>query len=142
MCIDVECQQQSSIETAQLEATLAQEGDWLSRLIPWLRVAPYLAFEINTPKQQQTMKSFADELVSLLNRQASSNSGQCNKKSKEECNQRYKNETAFCREEYGNYPKVLYPRCMERAMWRWNNCLRGLPDPGPLDPLDPNWSPD
>ena len=62
------------------------------------------------------------------------------KKNKSECDRRHAEEVNFCVQEYGNYPNLLH-KCFERAMWRWNNCRRGLPDPGPLDPLDPNWSP-
>jgi len=60
-------------------------------------------------------------------------------KGKKNCNERHLVEQTFCVAEYGLHPTILF-QCMERAMWRWNNCLRGLPDPGPLDPLDPFWS--
>jgi RHS repeat-associated protein len=62
-------------------------------------------------------------------------------KGKKNCNERHLAEQTFCVAEYGLHPTLLF-QCMERAMWRWNNCLRGLPDPGPLDPLDPFWSQD
>ena len=58
---------------------------------------------------------------------------------KNACDLRYKTELGFCSAEYSSYPKLL-SKCKDRAFWRWNNCLRKLPDPGPLDPLDPNWS--
>jgi len=54
------------------------------------------------------------------------------------CDERHGKEEAFCREEYGSYPKLL-SGCLDRAFWRWSNCKKGIPDPGPLDPMDPNW---
>jgi len=57
------------------------------------------------------------------------------------CDQRYASERDFCFREYANHPNLLRA-CLERAFWRRNNCKRGFPDPGPLDPLDPNWKVD
>jgi RHS repeat-associated protein len=62
-------------------------------------------------------------------------------KDDKDCDKRYDNERDFCFREYRNYPNLLRP-CLERAFWRKNNCKRGLPDPGPLDPMDPNWKVD
>ena len=64
----------------------------------------------------------------------------CEKKKKDDqCTERHIQEQSYCTREYWNYKKLL-SACMNRACERWNACLRGLPDPGPLDPLDRNWS--
>ena len=57
----------------------------------------------------------------------------------DKCDQRRGREEARCAREYRNYPNLLF-KCLDRAFWRWSNCRRNMPDPGPLDPLDPNWS--
>ena len=62
-------------------------------------------------------------------------------KNNKDCTDRRNREMDFCNAEYSNYPSLL-SKCRERANERWNACLRGMPDPGPLDPLDPSWSPD
>jgi RHS repeat-associated protein len=56
------------------------------------------------------------------------------------CVERYGKEAEFCSREYGGkYPKTYF-KCIKRAEARFNACLRNMPDPGPLDPLDPTWS--
>ncbi len=55
-------------------------------------------------------------------------------KENEDCDARYQRERDFCSRNY--WGTELYGPCRDRAFWRWNNCLRGLPDPGPLDPLE------
>jgi RHS repeat-associated protein len=68
--------------------------------------------------------------------------GSCStRKTKKECTDRRNSEMAECNEKYSGYPNLLR-KCRSRASERWNACLRGIPDPGPLDPLDPTWSPD
>ena len=61
----------------------------------------------------------------------------CKKKNPDDCTTRYLEERSFCSRYYGT---DLYGKCRDRAFWRYSNCLKGVPDPGPLDPLDPNWS--
>jgi hypothetical protein len=59
------------------------------------------------------------------------------RKTRKECTDRFIKEKAFCSRYYGT---VLYGMCRDRAAKRNDTCLAGLPDPGPLDPLDPDWS--
>ncbi len=59
------------------------------------------------------------------------------KHDKNDCMPRFLREKKFCERYYGT---VLYGMCRDRAFWRFNNCQKGVADPGPLDPLDPNWS--
>ena len=61
------------------------------------------------------------------------------KKTRKECTDRFIKEKSFCSQYYGT---PLYGMCRDRAFWRYSNCLKGVPDPGPLDPLDPDWSTD
>jgi hypothetical protein len=65
----------------------------------------------------------------------------CRNKHERECTTRRNQEFAFCKAEYNDWPNLLR-KCRSRASERWSACLRNLPDPGPLDPLDPTWSPD
>ena len=59
------------------------------------------------------------------------------RKTRKECTDRFIKEKSFCSRYYGT---VLYGMCRDRAAKRNDTCLAGLPDPGPLDPLDPDWS--
>jgi hypothetical protein len=56
----------------------------------------------------------------------------------DDCMNRFLDEKAFCSQYYES--KDLYRMCMDRAFWRFNNCKKNVPDPGPLDPLDPDFS--
>jgi len=66
------------------------------------------------------------------------------KKDPNYCDGRHASEVAWCGEsfssDFGGMIQPLYGMCIARAAERWNACLRGLPDPGPLNPLDENWS--
>lgn len=66
---------------------------------------------------------------------------QCGKrqgdKLRSDCMFRYLREQTFCLR-YIDSP--LHSMCLARALWRLSNCQKGVPDPGPLDPLDPDWS--
>ena len=59
------------------------------------------------------------------------------KRNRNDCMKRYLEEREFCSRYFGT---VLYGMCRDRAFWRFSNCQKGLDDPGPLDPLDPDWS--
>jgi RHS repeat-associated protein len=63
------------------------------------------------------------------------------KMSKEDCWIRYQQEKAFCERYYGT---VMYGMCRDRAQKRYEACRDGLDPngPGPLDPLDPDWTND
>jgi RHS repeat-associated protein len=64
---------------------------------------------------------------------------ECSVKVKKDCEPRKNREINYCSE---SYPPTSRGRqlCIARALERYNACLRGLPDPGPLDPIDPDWS--
>jgi RHS repeat-associated protein len=130
----------TAAEQAAYQA-FARNLTWLARLRFLARFAPMLAFEIVTPEEKarrdRNAEWLATKLPSWMKRKPTNKT--CNK-TKEDCDERHGQEQDFCLREYSKYPNLLH-KCMERAMWRWNNCLRGFPDPGPLDPLDPNWSP-
>jgi RHS repeat-associated protein len=55
----------------------------------------------------------------------------CNKDD-DDCDQQYSQDLAYCSSNFWGTP--LYSACRDRAFYRWNNCKRGLPSPGPLDP--------
>jgi len=50
----------------------------------------------------------------------------------DKCDEQYELDKAYCSEKF--WGTKLYGACRDRAFWRWNNCRRGLPSPGPLDP--------
>ena len=56
------------------------------------------------------------------------------------CAERQAAEQSWCVETFYRTSKKNLSLCFARAEWRFNNCVRGLPDPGPLDPRDPTWS--
>jgi len=62
-----------------------------------------------------------------------------NNKRQDRCLQRLRQEQSFCFAQYKPY-KNLLRACLERAYWRFRTCKSGIRDPGPLDPLDPNWA--
>ena len=49
------------------------------------------------------------------------------------CTERYLQETDYCNTNY-RYGSYTNSQCRDRARQRYLACLRGLPDPGPLDP--------
>jgi len=50
----------------------------------------------------------------------------------DDCDKQYAADRAYCSAKF--WGTKLYGPCRDRAFWRWNNCKRGLPSPGPLDP--------
>ncbi|MFZ3200418.1 MAG: RHS repeat-associated core domain-containing protein [Candidatus Acidiferrales bacterium] len=64
--------------------------------------------------------------------QPSPQPGQNCKKDQDQCDEQYAADRAYCSTNFWGTP--LYGACRDRAFWRWNNCKRGLPSPGPLDP--------
>jgi YD repeat-containing protein len=83
-------------------------------------------------------QAYENELEAIHQYNLAILAGRKNKRNGTNCDARYSREQDFCRTEYSDYPKLL-SGCLDRAFWRWNNCKKGAPDPGPLDPLDPNW---
>jgi RHS repeat-associated protein len=67
---------------------------------------------------------------------------QCKKGDVDDCVKRFHREINWCTETYKGSIDVYYEQCIARARARLRTCLDGLPDPGVLDPMDPNWSND
>jgi RHS repeat-associated protein len=89
-----------------------------------------------TPANQQ----FTSGTLDLIHRLGDAISKVCqNAKSTAGCMERYFQERNFCSRYYGS---KLYGLCIARAQARLRTCLDGRDDPGPLDPLDPDWSND
>lgn len=65
----------------------------------------------------------------------------CSKKADvDACTKRASEETFWCAASFKDWSPELYQMCVARAQERLTACLDGLPDPGPLNPLDPDWS--
>ena len=64
----------------------------------------------------------------------------CEKGNVDKCNEREAREINFCKESFADWSPELYRLCLIRAKARKEACIDGLPDPGPLNPLDPDWS--
>ncbi len=85
----------------------------------------------------QTIGAWLSRLVTVL---AAASVIESELEKNDRCVARLEREQRFCGQKYGKNNPTAYGQCKDRAFWRFNNCLRGLPDPGPLDPADPNWS--
>ena len=58
----------------------------------------------------------------------------------DECTERSGREVTWCTQSFKSWSPELWRLCIARAKKRLEACLDNLPDPGPLNPLDPDWS--
>lgn len=138
-------------ETAQVPPSLLESLEGPSALALATADAQLLAAEIQTVTTINAANAANDEewqSVAAYNRAVLAHprpnpvlaGRQCNI-SKEDCWTRYLAEKEFCERYYGT---VMYGMCRDRALKRYEACRGGLDPngPGPLDPLDPNWTND